>query len=306
MTEDLFRFTWPVTVAGYHWITTRTEDQPNPPDALNENATEREKRRHRLMKLESEPRPYLSDGIPSGTETLVQPTFPLKDLRGRLYRCFAETLPTPDGILKFANNFGLLGGDIDSFIPVEDKGGGRSSLGLGEDQRKWIDEISEMAYAVSLWDMVRERQLDRLSELVSWDKDSVGVEFADGRGILIAAKKYKPDRLETIERGDIIQPALLAVQQIVNDRLWNRRRAAPRLLWNRDTKALEQRIVPHGLIGAIWLDFLLAIDGKTEYRRCEWCETAYPVFPKGHRRKFCSNKCRISQHRQRHSQGEKS
>lgn len=302
MTQDLFEFTWKVTDGGYRWITTRAEDQPYPPDGLRDNATEIEKSRHRYQEQESEPRPYLSEVIPFGDEEMwARVTSPLKHFRGRLYRVFAQTSPTPDAILLFANNFGLLGGDIPAPIAVKDLGDGKSLMGLGEDQRKWIKEITVIADVVSLWDWVRERNTERLSEQVYWYRDLVRV--GGPRGLLIAGKQRNRDLFETIERGDVIQPALLAVQWIVNKHLWERTGA--RLLLNRE-RELEQHIVPNGLIGAIWLDFALAIDGNTQYRKCERCGTAFPVFPKGHRRKFCSDKCRSAQHRHRHSRGERS
>lgn len=302
MTQDLFDFTWEVADGGYRWITTRAEDQPYPPDELRENATETEKSRHRYQEQESEPRPYLSEVIPFGDEEMLgRVTSPLKHFPGKLHRVFAQTSPTPEAILRFANNFGRLGGDIPGLIAVKDLGDGKSLLGPGEDQRKWIKEITVIAAAVSLWDWVRERNTERLSEEVYWDGDLVRV--GGRKGMLIAAKNYRRDLFETIERGDVIQPALLAVQRIVNKHIWERTGA--RLLLNREGE-LEQHIVPNGLIGAIWLDFALAIDGNTQYRKCERCGTAFPVFPKGHRRKFCSDKCRSAQHRHRHSRGERS
>ena len=111
MTDSLIEFHWWVSGAGYKWVSARTIGQDPPPRPLPDNATEDEKLRHQRAELDSRPRLFLTDGIPYGTRDESGRAFcPLKDFRGRLYRQFAQTPLNPDGIKKFADAFGSLGG----------------------------------------------------------------------------------------------------------------------------------------------------------------------------------------------------
>ena len=304
MTESLIEFHWWVSGAGYKWVSATTMGQESPPRPLPDNATEDETRSHRRAEFRSRPRLFLTDGIPLGSRDESRRVFcPLKDFRGVLYRRFAQTPLDPDGIKKFADAFGLLGGDIGDMIPVERIDATRDFMGAGEDLNDWLFEITRMAEAVELWDLVRERDTKRLSELVFWDEDSVMLKWSDRRFLLIAASTHHKELFEEMRPGDLVEPVLLAVQKIVDEQLWKKGRAGPRLLWDVDKRTLSQRVMPNGLIGAIWLDFLLAIDGNTDYRPCLNCKAPFPVTPKDQRRKFCSDRCRVAHHRKKRNQG---
>ncbi len=246
--------------------------------------------------------------MPLGTEPESRITQPLQGHRGWLHRYFAQTEPTGESILTFANCHGPLGGDIEALIPLERTEGKKRFLGSGEQLNKWIHEIVILRDAILLWDFARKEDTDGLANHVEWldDDRGVGVRWEDewgGRSRLIAGKSVQPETYERFTPGNLIEPALIAVQQIVNDNLWRKKRAAPKLIWHVKRKVLQQHVVPDGLIGAIWLDFSLAINGKQEYRRCTRCGTVFPVPSKGQIKRFCSNKCRTAHHRQMHSQG---
>ncbi len=303
-TDSLIEFHWWVAGAGYQWVSARTIGQDPPPRPLPDNATEDDKHRHRRAEVDSRPRLFLTDAIPFGTRDESGRAFrPLKDFRGVLYRRFAQTPLDTEGIKKFADAFGSLGGEIGSIIPVKRIDATRDLMGTGEDLNDWLYEITRMVETVELWDLAREKDTKRLSELVRWRENSVGIEWSDRRFELIAASEHRRELFEGMRPGDLVEPALLAVQKIVNKQLWEKGRAGPRLLWDGDKRALSQRIMPNGLIGAIWLDFLLAIDGNTDYRRCLQCDAPFPVTPKGQRRKFCSDRCRVAHHRKKRNQG---
>ena len=304
MIESLIEFHWWVSGAGYKWVSATTIGQDPPPGPLPDNATEDEKRRHRRAELDSRPRYFLTDGIPFGAPDESWRNFcPLTDFRGVLYRQFAQTPLDTEGIKKFADAFGSLGGDIGDMIPVKRIDATRDFMGAGEELNDWLYEITRMAEAVELWDLAREKDTKRLSELVRWRENSVGIEWSDRHYMLIAAREDTKELFEEMRPGDLVEPALLAVQKIVNQQLWKKGRAGPRLLWDGDKRALSQRVMPNGLIGAIWLDFLLAIDGDTDYRRCLQCGSMFAVLRKGQRRKFCSDRCRVAHHRKIRNQG---
>jgi hypothetical protein len=88
---------------------------------------------------------------------------PLREFTG-LFRTFAETEPTREGILGFANRFGPLGlciippsmihQTVDIFDPqVQD-----------EPLEGWEDQLRSMKLAVWWWDLLQQGALDRLPE----------------------------------------------------------------------------------------------------------------------------------------------
>ncbi len=306
MSEELLEFVWPVAGGGYQWIAARSMEQDFARNHIAGRAVDREKSGDRRTDLHTQPRLFLTDGVPLGTrDESARWIYPLRDFRGRLYRRFAATRPDQEGIKKFADAFGLLGEDIGSLVPVKQLGEGREAMGVGEDLGTWLREITLMAEAVELWDLARESNTARLSDLVHWRADSVGVEWPDHRYLPIAGKEHRRSLYQLLEPGEVVKPALFAVQHIVNEQLWKKGRVGPRLVWDEERGELVRRDKPSGLIGAIWMDLLLAVDGKIDYRRCLQCGTPFPVSPKGQRRKFCSDRCRVANHRQLHAEGGK-
>lgn len=303
MSEDLFEFLWQVSDAGYKWVTTKSIDQPEPPEPLGLEATEQEKLSFANQELASRPRQFLTDGVPAGHRNeSARWTRPLKDFAFRLHRRFAEAEPSADGALKFANSFGLLGSDADSTIPLPTNDESVSLLGAGEDLGIWVSEIRAMADAVAVWDLVLAGDLEGLSGCIEWQEHGVLAHWPRGRLQVVGSEKIRPTIFSALEPGNVIEAAKVAVQLAVNDHLSKKSRATPRLLYNVDSKAQELHIVPNGLIGAIWLDFALAIEGKRPYRKCPMCGEAFPANSKGQRRKFCSNRCKVAHHRQKKPQ----
>lgn len=281
--------------------------QPRPPDPLHAGASEDDRLMHGFHERESRPRPMLFDPVAIGRPYQERHVIhPLRKPRMDIHLIFARTLPTQEGISDFANAYGMLGCDLSRKIAIEDPVTGKSLLYVAEDERDWADEITDMADAVDLWKMVSERNTVGLSERVRWSDNGVSVEWGERRGMIVASKNSpRAYLLERLEPGDVVEPARLAAARIVNDRLSRGDRVPPRLLWNSDTHKCEYHVMPTGLIGAIWLDLMLAINGELRYRRCRECGDPFAVKPKGKAKTFCSNRCRVRNHRrQRHGRGD--
>jgi hypothetical protein len=170
-----------------------------------------------------------------------------------------------------------------------------------------------MRHAVALWDMAREGNIEGLSQHIHWEgREAVKYRSrpspAPGESpkhlpqrtyILLASKHLHPERLERFRPGDVIEPAGYLVQQLVNEHLQGR--VSPRLLWDAHDGRLRLYDVPHGLIGALWLQFARAIDGKRTYRRCRECPRWFELTPAIARtnKRFCSDACRFKAYRQR-------
>src|SRR5262245_32867149 len=116
----LFEFTWWVAEDGYQW-----EQGP----------------RGRL----------LAPRDPAGFRTRAYS--PLQKHTG-LFREFAQTPRTPDGVLAFANRFGPL--TIGQF--------GRHE----EFETLWVRHLLTMSRSVALWDLVQRRDQAQLAEHIFW------------------------------------------------------------------------------------------------------------------------------------------
>jgi len=111
----------------------------------------------------------------------------------------------------------------------------------------------------------------------------------------IASKVINPERLKRMRPGDLVVPAKYRVQEEINEHL--EKAVSPRILWdtNRRTPELKLFHVPHGLKGALWLQFAHAIHGNKNFYYCDQCSAAFELDPRSGAkkgRKFCSNACR--------------
>lgn len=288
--ENVLDFAWEVPEGGFSWLETKAVG-------------------------EEKEAAYLTSGQPLGVAGMVTRYTPLKLYTG-LFRTLAETSPTKEGILAFANEYGLLG-DEQKFVPLTYKG--ETTMGTGEPLSIWFNEIHAMHRALELWDAVNEGNLDLLSQRIAWKtfEDGSGVMYDSHlgldigarikppyvrEGMWIAAPDVHPDLLERFRPGDLTAPALYYVQKAVNKRLEGR--ISPRLLWNKKKTRLGLYMAPGSLIGATWLQFAQAIDGRKEYRRCEECRTWFELSPETARtsKLYCSNACRSRAYRKRQAE----
>ncbi len=141
------QFLWRVNQNGYCWIEAIPQDRRHDPKAQPELFL--------TARKETSP-PNLYDSLD----------------RKKLFRKFANTPPTKEGILDFANEFGMLGPG--SLIPFRERIReiiilSPMTLGSGESFIAWQIAILVMQQAVTLWDMVQNEDIDGLSKHVQWD-----------------------------------------------------------------------------------------------------------------------------------------
>jgi len=308
MSDNLVKFETVVSRSGYHWVKVRTPEQPPPPDPLPPDASKQERNRHRMDELKAEAKWFLTDGIPLNSERgSFDIKRPLRDLPGRLHRVFSEVEPSQDGILQFANNFGQLGtvGDLSEFIPIEQaklKDDVGTPVGVGDELKSCTQEIRRLRVAVQLWEWVQTENEKALSDFFEWRGNDVLFNwFEDDWSYesIVISNHVRPHLQAVVAPGDVLVPAKIEVQKFINDRLYERNRAGPRLVLNNRTMKLEHHLIPNSLIGAIWLDFHLAVNGGVEFRRCEQCKEAFPAGGRGQKKRFCSDKCRVAAYRDR-------
>jgi len=292
-------FTWFVCLEGHRWIETTAFE---------------------LGRRARQPsQPFLSDGLPARALRDFRSYRPLVDHTG-LFRTFAETPPTAEGIQSFADRFGLLGGDVTERIRLPRQRGQKStSLGLGERSDLWTNAILEMRRAVELWWAVHELDTESLQQWIIWRRgpDGSGVlyrrpaepdlEAFAGKalppsGAKIATQSHDPEVMERFAPGDLAGPALLHVERVINRHLTNRVQA--RLQQDPNTARRYTGFAPDGLIGALWLQLAHAVEHDKNFRRCAECTNWFEVRPSVGRadKEFCSNACRTRAYRRRQAE----
>ena len=118
---------------------------------------------------------------------------PLTDETG-LFRIFADTDPTPEGCLRFANNYGLLcfrrcvrdeppsnAATIDSWLTPGPMPQGTATV-YYERVAAWLTLIQQFNYLVRLWDAAREDDHEKLDRLFKWSKREQAFVFQDPDG----------------------------------------------------------------------------------------------------------------------------
>ena len=237
MPDILLQFPWRVAKAGYSWV------QSEPAFAAG-----------------SQPAPFLTDGRAIGTAGFhVMEHQPLVAFPG-LFRVFADTEPSRDGVKAFADRFGPLGPDVATQIPLSDQRNAKGvPLGTGEPLSKWNDEILTMRLAIDIWEAARDGDVSRLERRIIWTEDGSGIGIHSHPELTDRQLPDPPDRVERawiasthlgddvhgrFVRGDLVKPALHYLQSKVNEKLEGR--ASPRLLWDKKRERLGLYIVPDG------------------------------------------------------------
>jgi hypothetical protein len=295
MPDIPLQFLWRVAEGGYRWLDSRPGFEPHQPRQQ-----------------------FLTDGRPIGAEGFrVLQYQPLAAFPG-LFRVFADTDPSPDGIKTFADRFGPLGGDVAKPIPLSDKPKPKGvPLGTGEALGAWNGEILMMRFAVDIWEAARNGDVGRLEPVISWTEDGSGVQILSHPDLAKGEVPEAPARVERawiastqlgngvldrFVRGDLVKPALHYVQSTINAKLEGR--ASPRLLWDAKRERLGLYMVPDGLIGALWLQLAKAVERDSKFRQCAECGIWFELAPGTARadKLYCSTPCRTKAYRKRQAE----
>lgn len=281
---DLVQFEWLVAKAGYGWIE------------------------------QSDQEPLLTDGLPVGLlgwgGHLARSYSPIRE-HAALFRNLADTPPTHDGVLEFANQYGLLGFGSRT---VQRNDGNADYRAAAEPFSVWVKAIDELRTVVQVWDLAEKGDDEALSQRVKWDRlpgtnkmlsvftfDGVSGSVTKGRSWEAA---YKPGHLRGVEGeiGDSIGAAKSFVQDRINDH-FNDLGVHTGLDWDPDLRRSVFSIRPPHLLGSLWVQFALAISGGWKHRRCRHCNKWFEISPEhsGFRsnRLYCQTNCRIREARKR-------
>lgn len=287
MESALTEFSWPVPEGGHQWIeaASASDDYWGKEEFLVEKAEPRSRKGIRLH-------------------------YPLRD-HPALFKTFAYTDPNTEGILRFADRYGVLGGPCS--MPLKAESGDKRAFQhrIGELFKGWYNAIYEMKNMVLLWDPAQQEDEKGLSRYIKWDQDLRRVYYESDPmppprgGVSVPLREHiagqgAHDRVFShFPAGKATWPAKYYLQHRVNLRL-GEYKALPRLAWDRSLTGLSLQFIPDSLIAALWLQFAQAISEDRGYRQCEECGTWFELT--GQRRadtKYCSGACRSRAYRKR-------
>lgn len=292
MARETHPFIWTISPGGYSITRTRRID-PGAPD--------------------DKERDYLTDGRPVGVHGGGAKIYqPLKEFTG-LFRNFIEIGMSKERVLDFAERHGFLGPPLRVMISLGKGDEGKHVVGVGEEAFQWMVEAQAMADVVRLWDATRDGNLEYLSRHIIWNEHGVHFDSHPEAGKEMPAPPFyrtiknigppggSPGQFEP---GDLVRPTLSHIQYSINEHLKNS--ASPKLLWHENETRLGLFVVPHGLLGALWLQLAEAVNRNAEYRECSVCGKWFEIAPGMGRsdKQFCSAYCRTKAFRQRKAETE--
>ena len=250
-----------------------------------------------------------------------EPYAPMREETG-LFRNFAETPPTPDGVLEFANRYGRLG-DV-SLIPrtrqarspiVPNELDDFDSDGAAEEGNEWLAAILWVRFITRFWAAACAGDAAFLSNFLRW-RGQGAVTFTNPAdapaedmprhplvkptdAIDFLTRDTDPELLAGARAGDLVLPARVFLQKSLNLAL--AASASPQMVWSRERAAPVLQWLPRHLFGAICLQLALAISEGKEYRRCSVCGKWFELNPGVNRksRLTCSAGCRNRAYRER-------
>jgi predicted nucleic acid-binding Zn ribbon protein len=251
-----------------------------------------------------------------------------------LFLLLAATPIIPDGVLSFANRWGLLGLRRDHVfhstirqLDVVEDGERRQMANKLEALRQhllpgqepfhwWRWAITWMDLRVQLWKCANAGDTDGLSQLVRWAgphdvwvHHSFGPLYGDrsvykrdSDGNRVYSAPGNPVLLslsaDGIAAGDQVGLARWVLARELHAQLSDCRAG---MTWERQTGRPRLRIGPRSLWAALVLQLALAVDQDAEFRQCAACGKWFPISPGVSRvdRKTCSDACRTKLHREK-------
>ncbi len=259
------------------------------------------------LSIEIQPHSIL---VPKTSE--MKKTKPLD--HGGLFRTFATTETTPEGVLLFAKKYGFLGthqtgihfeeGDASYALTAFMESGRdgealekalteKPSDAFGEPVQDWFILIRQMRRILRLFDNLE----DFAPKCVRWKGyKEVWFDIPDLDNTLIASDEVNPELLSELRPGDPIGPAMVWLLSYINAEI---KKTTPKLsiIGGRP----QTYISPSSLLEAMWLQFSIAITEEKQHRACEHCGDYFEIGTgRGQKtKKFCSESCRVMAHRKK-------
>lgn len=230
---------------------------------------------------------------------------PEREMRRRSALCleFAE-LRTPEAIVAFANDFGLLGPPVTQTILY------RSRQHPGDSIYEWARSARAMSRAVEMMYALRTNDRTYLDRHLRWDGEELLYEDPQRalsrrrRPRESLSQRFRGDLLQRcgVPQGDIRAGAIFWLHRLVNDNLTRSTYAALlRVPASDEALPFAVGVEPLGLLGFMWLQLARVIEGGIEFRACARCKTRFALHPDVARsnRNHCSNACKEAKYEAR-------
>jgi hypothetical protein len=250
-------------------------------------------RGHATQPAKSEYVWILTNDLPIGTRYIATRYLPFAEFSA-LFRDFADTATTPEGILAFANQYGLLGFPPRRALVPSDQPKMFVMI-KGEMLKDWIQQIQAMRNATTLWDMIRSDKRADLAKIISWQQSREERVAGWYHGIQLI-----PGVPDTCTSDDVITPALSLLRNWINDFLVTT--VSPRMQFEPARRELGLRLLPSTLLAALWLQLARAVSGNRDFHVCKKCGRWFELsnLQSEHRtvrRLFCTDACKSADYR---------
>lgn len=203
-----------------------------------------------------------------------------------------SAIETPEGALRFANRYGLLGL---GYVPRMQLG---HDMEGAEQVFYWLEEAQRLRHVYRLLDLCQSKNVRGLGKMIHWTRGSVTVTFPNGIKRAVVHSGKNSQWLNVWKRGDVLGPAKLFIAEEYNSQIDNM--ASPLLLLDSRSE-LKPHISPASLLGAIWLEFGEVASGVRKQTVCEYCGLVMDVTNnRSHKRVHdnCSLRVRMARYRQ--------
>lgn len=216
-----------------------------------------------------------------GSLGLRREYLPLVDFP-ELFLTFSNTPLTVDGVLSFASKFGVLG------------------LGeIAEPLSAWFEEIQLLHQLVELWTAYQGQDRNRLTQLTRLAKvplDEIS-DINDALGqvleVMDHAKLHRNIRPKNSQTpvGEVKSLDHVVLEHISTKIEAHLSPLARPILYIDEKKSgLVLNVAPVNLLGAIWLQFAMAVTSNKRYADCVVCGQPFEI--KKGVKKTCSDRCR--------------
>jgi hypothetical protein len=294
MADRLIVLRWRVRAGGYAWESGHLcRDREGPPVRVLVERTSR------------------------GAEPEFSEYDPLSPQHAALFRTFADTEPTEDGVSAFAAKYGpLTAGETVEVGPLEKAPAWRGIY--GEAWHLWRSHLSLMRQMIDLWDMIVRGDSDALRDHIRWEKDERGEPLVSydshphlhrathsrdayaRRQEVIASTQTHQEQFARFPEGDVVLPAVVCLRRAITRSLAGQVSAALVEVSGRPSRSVL-RFKPGSLAGALWFQFAEAVSFEKQQRQCDQCRKWFAIPEHGSRsdKRFCGTPCRLKAYRQR-------
>jgi hypothetical protein len=206
-----------------------------------------------------------------------------------LFRTFATLEPTEEAILRFSQRFGWLSRPEEIELDEYGKTTRYEPISI------WIEEITEMKYVVTLWDMSQNQDQEGLKRFIDWKK-FVRIEFKEApdeemeflAGHLLGPRSFSSH----IPERDYLLPSISQIMHLVNNSLSNRVNLA---LHHSHDGQMKLELEPRDLLACMWVQFAKSINENKKHRKCLGCDLWFEIGGQGGRpdKTYCGDACRM-------------